>query len=354
MKSYDHYTLEDFVQDFYFRQWALSMLDPRDTFWETWCKANPEKQLLIEEACSMVIGLACKTEEIDASEITQAISRIQSRMNTPPFFRRKWFSYAAAVLLPVVTIITVWYFSGKPGPAGGNFEKEAATPGIHWNTNNSSGISIITLTDGSSVSLSPGSRLGTTGQFGRTDRFVWLEGEASFDVTRKTDQPFVVHSHNILTRVLGTVFHVKAYEQDENVSVSVTSGKVTVQKKAEDTPGSNAPPEMVLTPNQQAVISRVNDKIIKTLVESPGVIRQPDHHRHFRFNDTPISEVFHTLEQAYGIPIAYDAEKLSKCNLTARLTEEDLFDKLDLICETIQAGYRITDGQILISGAGCD
>ncbi len=354
MKNYEQYALEDFVQDFYFRQWALGMLDPKDNFWETWSQSNPEKRLLMEEAASMVVGLAFKAEEVDSSEISQAIARIGQRLHKPPLFRRKWFSYAAAVLLPAFIFMTLWVYLKDHSPEKGDEQVRLAASGPGWSTNESSEVITIPLSDGSMVKLSPDSRIRVDAQFGKINRMVWLEGEASFDVIRKTEQPFIVKSHNVVTRVLGTVFHVKAYDYDENVSVSVSSGKVTVQKTAEAPREEEAVAEMVLTPNQQAVISRKNDKIIKTLIDAPAILRQPDHYRHFTFNDTPISEVFATLEQAYGIPIAYDKEKLAKCNLTARLTEEDLFNKLDLICETIQVSYRITDGQILVNGPGCD
>ncbi len=354
MKNYEQYDLEDFVQDFYFRRWALGMLDPKDNFWETWSESNPEKKQLMEEAASMVVGLAFRQEEADASEISLAIARIGRQLHKPPFFRRKWFSYAAAVLVPAFIFMSLWVYLKDHALEQDSGHAGIARPDAGWSVNHSDQTITIPLSDGSVVTLSPDSRLRVDTQFGKIIRMVWLEGEASFDVVKNPERPFVVHSHNVVTKVLGTVFHVKAYDYDENVSVSVSSGKVTVQKTADDRPEDEAVAEMVLTPNQQAVISRKNDKIIKTLIETPAILKQPDQYRHFTFNDTPIPEVFATLEQAYGIPIAYDREKLAKCNLTARLTEEDLFNKLDLICETIQVSYRITDGQILVNGPGCE
>jgi len=354
MKNYDQYTLEDFVQDFYFRSWVLGKLDPKDTFWEEWCRENPEKELLIQEASSMVIGLSFEPDDVSYSEITQVINRVQNQLHRKPFFSRKWFYLAAAMVVPAMAVLGYWLLGTKDTDTS---EYSSLAPGlaVQWERNNSAVPAYIQLADGSSVELGPKSRIGYSAGFGETDRQVWLEGEAFFQVVRNADLPFVVNSHNVLTKVLGTSFRVKAYNEDDNVSVSVTSGKVTVQKQTvqdsqEDDPG----PELILTPNQQAVVSRKHDKIIKTLIDDPAVIKQPEKHRHFIFNDAPISEVFQTLEQAYGIPIAFDQEKMSKCNLTAQLSNEDLFDKLDLICETIQAGYKVTDGQIVISGSGCD
>lgn len=255
--------------------------------------------------------------------------------------------------MPAFIFVTLWgYLKDHYRTEKGDLRTTES--GTAWSVNRSGEVITIPLPDGSLVKLSPASRLMVDKQFGKVYRKIWLEGEASFDVVRNPEHPFEVYAHNVVTKVLGTVFHVKAYEDDENVSVSVSSGKVTVQKAREKQEADEAIAEMVLTPNQQAVISRKNDKIIKTLIDAPAILKQPDRYGHFTFNDTPITEVFAALEQAYGIPIAYDKEKLAKCNLTARMTEEDLFNKLDLICETIPVSYRVTDGQILVDGPGCD
>ena len=67
----------------------------------------------------------------------------------------------------------------------------------------------------------------------------------------------------------------------------------------------------------------------------------------------PIVKVLGQLETAFGVKIIYDADILTQCNLTASLSEEPLFDKIAIICETIQARYEIADGQIVIYAKGC-
>ena len=43
MMNYTNYSVEEFIQDAYFRQWAFDELSSDDTFWETWIQLNPEK-----------------------------------------------------------------------------------------------------------------------------------------------------------------------------------------------------------------------------------------------------------------------------------------------------------------------
>lgn len=357
MKIYERFNLEDFVQDHSFRRWALGQYEKTDTFWEDWIKSNPEKRALIEEACSVVVGLEIKPENVDSEEISAAIAQIQTKLQRQSLFRRRWVVLAAAIISPVV-LLSGWLVANAFFANKSLFEKEVnfgfSDSGVQWKANHGNVSSTILLTDGSSVTLAPKSRLGISADYGLTARSLLLEGEAVFDVVPMSNLPFTVESDGIITKVLGTVFQVRAWKDDTDVLVSVKSGKVTVQKQVTGSRETDLKQETILTPNQQAVVSKSNDKIIKTLVEHPGIIQKPDLHGHFSFNDTPISEVFQTLEQAYGIRIEYDKSKFSKCNLTAKLAEEDLYERLNMICETIEASYRLADGQILINGLGCD
>ena len=47
MMNYTNYSVEEFIQDAYFRQWAFDELSSDDTFWETWIQLNPEKVMLV-------------------------------------------------------------------------------------------------------------------------------------------------------------------------------------------------------------------------------------------------------------------------------------------------------------------
>ena len=73
------------------------------------------------------------------------------------------------------------------------------------------------LSDGSTVFLNSESELTYPVKFCGNRREVELKGEALFEVAHKPEQPFVVTSGVLETKVLGTVFNVMAY-QDESES----------------------------------------------------------------------------------------------------------------------------------------
>jgi hypothetical protein len=74
----------------------------------------------------------------------------------------------------------------------------------------------------------------------------------------------------------------------------------------------------------------------------------------FEFDDTPVSEVFAVLEKSYSVDIVYDEELMHNCPLTASLTNESLFEKLNIICKAVEARYSLIDGQIVIDSKGCN
>ena len=72
-------------------------------------------------------------------------------------------------------------------------------------------ITSVQLSDGSKVLLSANSRLEYQKEFTDTIRSVKLSGEARFEVAKDASRPFIVCTEQLQTRVLGTVFDVKAY-----------------------------------------------------------------------------------------------------------------------------------------------
>ena len=115
---------------------------------------------------------------------------------------------------------------------------------------------------------------------------------------------------------------------------------------------------VILTPNQMAVFDREPERLTKSLVEDPAIIRPPNEKNgdsnSFIFNDTPVEKVFKVLEKSYGVTIIYDRDVLNNCTVTAPLGSETLYEKLDLVCKVIRATYEVVDAQIIVSSKGCN
>lgn len=214
----------------------------------------------------------------------------------------------------------------------------------------------ITLPDGSTVVLKPGSNLVYDKDFNKSKRTLRLHGEAFFEVVKNPSKPFIVHAGEVVTEVVGTSFSIKNAEDSKNVEVDVISGKVSVyaEKKSRiETNPTSEHPEVILTPNQRVKYLNAENRLIKSIVEKPKFIISKEEVQKLTFVDAPISQIFGAIEKAYGLEVIYDEVAMQDCTMTTSLDEENLHGKLAIICKLLGATYKIVDAHIVIHSDGC-
>ncbi len=92
-------------------------------------------------------------------------------------------------------------------------------------------VKCITLSDSSVVYLNKGTSLSVNNAlFNKNNREIWMNGEAYFEVAKNPDKPFIVHSGDFNVEVKGTAFNIKSYSEINRYVVSVSHGKVEVDK----------------------------------------------------------------------------------------------------------------------------
>ncbi len=211
--------------------------------------------------------------------------------------------------------------------------------------------------DGSNITLQPDSRLRYPEHFEPNKREIFLEGVAFIQVVPNPDKPFLVQTGDVVTKVLGTSFWVRNTEGGKYVEVEVKTGRVSVfnKKLINATRKELGTEGVVLTPNQKVQYIAKNEVFVTGLVAQPQILENVAKKEpiQFKFNDTPLSEVVKRLELAYGIKIVLSSDLLNNCPLTADLTKQPLFEKLALICGSLNAAFEIKGTTILISGRGC-
>ena len=211
----------------------------------------------------------------------------------------------------------------------------------------------IDLEDGSTVTLSPHSQLQYPNHFAANKREVQLTGEALFEVSKNPEKPFYVITDKLVTKVLGTSFYVRTVEATKKIEVEVLTGKVSVYEKEKV---NNENPGVVLTPNHKVTFFAREKHFITGLVEKPlpQIQAVTSKAETFEFDDAPIRDVLNKLEKVYGIDIELENEKLGTCPLTADITQQPLYTKLDIICATINGKFEVKGTTILITGKGCE
>ncbi len=254
---------------------------------------------------------------------------------------------AALLFLVVSTFLLVNYFQSEENKVRAfdgsvrmlQFNNPGATP------------KRVEMKDGTVILLQPGSEVRFPEIF-QDKREVYLSGEAFFEVTKNINQPFLVYANEVTTKVLGTSFLIKAYKQDKEIIVAVKTGKVSVFTQTSGNK-QETQEEIVVTPNQQVIYKRNENLAVKMLVDDPQVIAQPPPIK-ASFKNAPVVEIFQALEKSYGIRIQYDANALSACTLTyADITEEGLYEQIEIICNALGARYKRSEFSILIEAEGC-
>lgn len=207
---------------------------------------------------------------------------------------------------------------------------------------------LITLPDGSLVSLEPGSTLQYPKQFDEEKREVDLSGEAFFEVAHNEKQPFVIHSSLINTTVLATSFNIEARDAKE-ARVVVVTGRVQVAKGETD---SNAQ-AMIVTANKSAVYNKATDHLeMKDAADDARFYAQKRSGR-FMYKGVPLEKVVNDLERYYNTKIRTE-ERIRSCAFNGDFDIDEGLDKaLTLIAISLNAnihkdsstnGYRITGG----------
>jgi ferric-dicitrate binding protein FerR (iron transport regulator) len=271
------------------------------------------------------------------------------------FHGRSRFIRIAASVLFVFAIGLAFYLKRDNAPSVG-VNTPVLRTGMVETINTSEKPMKIVLEDGSQITLQAKSKLNYPQKFSETKREVYLEGEGFFEVQKNPGKPFFVYTGKVTTKVLGTSFHVKSIDGVKKIEVEVVSGRVSVYEKENKTTNKgNEINGVVLTPNHKVTFFAESNLFVTNIVKNP-IIQTPkiqDTRVFFEFDDTPVSMVLDKLREAYGLDILVENEAINKCFLTADITHQPLYTKLDIICAAIGTSYEVKGTTILLSGKGC-
>lgn len=250
------------------------------------------------------------------------------------WYRSAVFRVAAAVVL-AVSVLGWIYFSGHPS------ELDRAGVAVQQEPRKEN--SVVFLPDGSKVILSTGSKLNYPSTFnGLKKREVFLTGEAFFDIVHNPSMPFLVHTENLTTEVLGTAFNVKANAIDGEIKITVTRGKVKVKEKQRGRVLG------ILTPSQQIVVDkRKIEPLVQTNVDTIAVTswKKED----LFCNNLTILEVADLLSERYNTSVTVADEDIQSQRFTTTFNKSETLENiLKSICEFNHLQYNFVGKEKVI------
>lgn len=154
--------------------------------------------------------------------------------------KRRIFTILSAAACLVVVFAGYYFIKRSYGPGASPEQFETIVTRAGSKT-------FIKLPDSSTVLLNSACKFSYNKAFGSEGREIELAGEAYFDIRKSAEAPLVVHAGNVVIRVLGTTFDVRANPEDSFVEATLIKGSIEVS---------------LLTDPERKILLRPNEKIV--------------------------------------------------------------------------------------------
>ncbi|MDD4490411.1 MAG: FecR family protein [Paludibacter sp.] len=161
----------------------------------------------------------------------------------------------------------------------------------------------IILPDSTIVWLNSGSSLKYDQTFGKKTREVFLTGEGYFEVQKNAKKPFYVKTGDIEVRVLGTIFNVRAYKEDNDIVINLISGAVDVSLHK-----NNYSIPFSLKPNEKITYNKTKKTFeTKTVDASRSALWTTGK---LCFVNATLEQISRDLERKYNVKISIESEQI--------------------------------------------
>ncbi|MFT3748760.1 MAG: FecR family protein [Agriterribacter sp.] len=222
----------------------------------------------------------------------------------------------------------------------------------------------IILPDGSLVWLNGGSRLTYDKTFNQSEtREVELTGEAYFDVVKNALKPFIIHTHQMDIKVLGTAFNVKSYPEDKSSEASLIRGSIEVTMR------QGTGEKIILKPKDKLIVTGYTARLAES--EKPGntatsstsskissisylpsdstIIETSWIDDRLIFRDKSFAELSADMERKYGIAFSFQNEEVKQLMFSANFKNENIEQALKALQLANRFSYTLIKDTVIIS-----
>tara|TARA_B110000091_G_scaffold122613_1_gene131913 strand:+ start:387 stop:1508 length:1122 start_codon:yes stop_codon:yes gene_type:complete len=201
----------------------------------------------------------------------------------------------------------------------------------------------VILEDGTQVWLNSDSKIKYPKTFinGATREIELLYGEAYFEVSpssKHNGDSFKVISSQQEVEVLGTVFNLRAYEDETYIYTTLIEGKVVVK---------NGLTTEILKPNEQIALNVQNSTISMAIVDVYNVASWRN--GIFSFKEKPLEEIMKTLSRWYDVDIIFENPVFQKMKFNGVLNKNQNIETiLSIIKSTNNINYEVNNDRVII------
>lgn len=322
--KYNDYEVGDFMTDDLFVRWVKHADAESEFFWSKWLDENPEKLEKVQQAKDIVNSFRYKEVfQPTQDDFIGVLENIHNKTNQQQqnSNTRKLFTPILKIAAGVsILLVSAWFFYNSiniNNKVHNVYAKEEKF--VVKNTKRGQKLSL-KLPDGSTVKLNAESELKIPESFGEaSDRIVYLEGEAFFNVSKDSTKPFKIFSGNLVTTVLGTSFNVRSYPFEDSESIAVLTGRV----KVETVDTANAEEASMLLPNdfvsynktRQEKLLKRNIDIFKEVSWTKGILI---------YDNTSLKKILNELGRWYDVEFSVSKEVNTNVNYSGTFDNKTL------------------------------
>jgi transmembrane sensor len=252
---------------------------------------------------------------------------------------------AVAATVAVLLAGGWWYAQHVRVPAhtsGTTLTESVAKPGAK---------SRLLLSDGTVVWLNSGSRLNYPSSFNDSIREVTLEGEAYFDVAKAAGKPFIVHTRDIRIHVLGTVFNVKCYPEDNQTEATLISGLVQVSKT-----GDSSGETMLLHPHEKVVVKKQDEaaptpktlilRQLKKNITDTALVETAWVYNKLVFDGEDFRQISNEMERWYNVKVTIHNDAVANYRFHAKFEHETITEVLTALQVSLPFTFKINNNEV--------
>ncbi|MGV8090510.1 MAG: FecR family protein [Mangrovibacterium sp.] len=205
----------------------------------------------------------------------------------------------------------------------------------------------VELPDGSRIWINSGSSLKYPAKPDNKEVFIYLNGEAFFDIVKNEKRKLNVQTSTINVQVLGTAFNVKSYD-DDLVETTLVRGRIFITGKV----GNKTIEPVYLRTNQQVRLIKgetgrnYSESALQILeeVDIEPVTCWKDNRMIFKSES--FSELARKMERWYNVRIIIEDEGLKGSTYTGVFEKETIEQAMNALSLSLPFTYRIEKNEI--------
>lgn len=268
---------------------------------------------------------AVKTRMRAAEEASKEV-KVISRKSV---FRR-WWSYAAVVVVCVSLGIGSHLLTR-------HLSREALKEYV-VSADKGQRASLI-LPDGTKVWLNSDTRIIYDTEYGHKDRLVNLSGEAYFEVAKDQKNRFIVRTGGMEVEALGTVFNIKAYNEDKEWIATLFEG--SIRAKAGNQTAT-------LSPDQHVRFDKESERLKVERLENSSYARMWRENE-LAFRGETLGNIAVLLNRMYNVHIEFKSEKIKHYRFSGVIKNNSLENIIEIISLTAPILYESRGDTISLS-----